>query len=255
MKLAANVTFLFKEYPFLERIQAAADAGFDGVEILFPYDDPAPDILRRLQIAGLPLVLINAPPPNYTGGQRGFAAVPGLEERFRRDFARVLRYAERLTPQHIHLMAGTAEGPEARATFIDNLKWAAAQAPGQSLTIEPLNPGDMPGYFLNDYDLAAEIIDAVGAPNLGLQYDTYHAQTIAGDALAVWRRHAPRVRHVQVGDAPGRCEPGAGGIDFAAFFAAVAASGYDGWISAEYNPTAETEACLGWMRDINGRTT
>lgn len=247
MRIAANVTFLFQEYPFLERIQAAADAGFDGIEILFPYDDPAPEILRRLQIAGLPLVLINAPPPNYTGGARGFAAVPGMEERFRRDFRRVMRYANRLRPGHVHLMAGVAEGAEAHATFVENLKWATAEAPQQSLTIEPLNAADMPGYFLNSYDLAAEIVADVGAPNLGLQYDSYHAQTITGDALATWRDFGHLARHVQIGDAPGRCEPGAGDIDFDALFSAIEGMGYSGWVSAEYNPTKRTEECLGWM--------
>lgn len=247
LKFAANLTFLFKELPFLERIDAAAEAGFQGVEILFPYDDPVRDIRRGLTRADLPLVLINAPPPNYSGGQRGFAAMPEAEDRFRRDFTRVLRYADQLRPAHLHLMAGTAEGPEAEATFLRNLEWAAAQAPEQSLTIEPLNPQDMPGYFLNDFAQAARIIAEVGAPNLGLQYDTYHAAVIAGDPLEIWREHGHLVRHVQIGDAPGRGEPGSGRIDFDAVFAALRASAYDGWISAEFNPSGRTADCLGWL--------
>ncbi len=251
MKFAANLTFLFKELPFLDRMQAAADAGFQGVEILFPYDDPATDIVQRLIQADLPLALINAPPPNYAGGPRGFAAVPGLEERFRSDFRRVLRYAERLKPQYIHIMAGTAEGAEARETFVKNLRWAAAESGEQSLTIEPLNPQDMAGYFLNDYRLASEILREVDAPNVGLQYDSYHAAMITGDPLAVWQEYGALARHVQVGDAPGRCEPGAGRIDFAALFDALRASGYDGWVSAEYNPSGQTEDCLEWLRTFS----
>ncbi|WP_172299438.1 hydroxypyruvate isomerase family protein [Pseudoruegeria sp. HB172150] len=249
-RLCANITFLFKELPFLERIQAAADAGFDGVEILFPYDDPATEILDRLQSAGLPLALINVPPPNYTGGDRGYAAIPGGEERFRRDFPRALRYAQRLKPQHLHVMAGRAEGAAARDSFISNLRWAAVQAPEQSLTIEPLNPRDMPGYFLNDYNLAAEVIAEVGAQNLGLQFDTYHAQVITGDALAAWQQYAPLTRHVQVGNIPDRREPSSEGIDFSAFFAAVKGAGYEGWISGEYNPSRPTEDTLGWMKMV-----
>ena len=247
MKPCANLTFLFKELPFLERFQAAADAGFDAVEILFPYDMPAPEILDRLQLAGLPLALINAPPPNYTGGPRGFAAAPDLTDRFRSDFLRVMRYAKRLKPRHIHIMTGDGEGDAARDTFIANLKWAAAEAADQSLTIEPLNPTAMPGYFLNDYAQAADILDAVAAPNVGLQYDSFHAQMIHGDAVAVWHDHAPRVRHVQVGDAPDRNTPGNGTVDFPALFAAIRDSRYDGWISGEYNPDKATESSLGWM--------
>ena len=166
-KFAANLTFLFKELPFLERFEAAADAGFDAVEVLFPYDDAATEVVRRLNRSGLPMVLINTPPPNYTGGERGFAAVPGSEERFRRDFKRTMRYAERLKPQHVHIMAGAASGPQARETFVENLRWATSEAPSQSLTIEPINQIDMPGYYLSDFQLAATTIAAVGAPNLG----------------------------------------------------------------------------------------
>lgn len=247
-RFCANLTYLFTEYPFLERFQAAAEAGFEAVEVLFPYDDPAPDIVRRLHGCGLPLALINTPPPNYTGGARGFAALPGGTDRFQRDFRRVLRYADRLRPQHIHILSGTAEGPEASATYVANLAWAAEQAPDQSLTIEPVNQADVPGYFLSSYDQAVEILAEISAPNLSLQFDAYHAQIITGDALAAWDRFGGQVRHVQVGGVPGRHEPVAGDIDYPAFFAALDAGGYDGWVSGEYNPAKRTEDGLGWMR-------
>ncbi len=247
-KFAANLTFLFKELPFLERFEAAAHAGFEGVEVLFPYDDPASEILMRLNGTGLPMVLFNAPPPNWTGGARGFAAVPGGEERFRSDFRRALRFAGRLGPLHIHIMAGEANGTSARETFIRNLKWAADFAPRQSLTIEPLNQTDMPGYFLSDYGLAAEIIEEVGRPNLALQYDAYHAQMIHGDAMGMWEKHGAISHHIQVGSVPGRHEPMGSAVDFPALFAAIDESGYAGFVSGEYNPSGRTEESLGWMQ-------
>ena len=214
--------------------------------MLFPYDDAAAEITRRLRAFELDLVLINAPPPNWAGGERGFAAVPGLSDRFRHDFRRALRFAEALGARHLHLMAGKAQGLVARKTFIDNLTWAAAQAPGASLTIEPINPVDMPGYFLNDFDQAAEILDAVGAPNLGLQFDMYHAQMITHDGMSVWDRHRARVKHIQIGGVPGRGEPVKGEVDYPAFFARLDAEGYRGWVSGEYNPAGRTEDGLGW---------
>lgn len=247
-RFAANLTFLFKELPFLDRIEAAAEAGFEAVEVLFPYDDPVTQVTRQLTRTGLPMVLFNMPPPNWTGGDRGFAAIPGAEDRFRRDFKRALRFAERLKPQHIHIMAGAAEGAGARNTFIHNLAWAAEQAPGQSLTIEPLNPVDMPGYFLNDFELAAVVLAEVDAPNLGLQFDTYHAQMLTGDAGRCWATYRHLARHIQVGSAPGRHEPDTGDFDHAAFFAALDAQGYDGYVSGEYNPRGRTEDGLGWIR-------
>ncbi|WP_207100374.1 hydroxypyruvate isomerase family protein [Paracoccus shandongensis] len=246
-RFAANLTMLFTELPMLERFAAAAAAGFQGVEILFPYDLAARDLSRAAIAAGLDFVLMNTPPPNWAGGPRGFAAEPGREERFRSDFDRALRFAGVLRPRHIHIMAGYAQGPQARDTFARNLRWAADRAPHVSLTIEPLNPVDQPGYFLADFDLAADLIAETGVPNLGLQFDTYHAQRITGDAMAVWRKHAGIVRHIQIAGAPGRHEPLGGMIDYPGFFAALDHSGYKGWVSAEYDPASLTAEGLGWL--------
>jgi 2-dehydrotetronate isomerase len=246
-RFAANLTTLFTELPLTERFAAAARSGFKGVEILFPYDDPAPVLQDLIAQNGLSLVLINAPPPNYTDRPRGFAAIPGGEAGFRQDFTRALRVARALGAQHLHLMAGVASGPPARATMVTNLRWAAAQAPGQSLTIEPINPVDMPGYFLNDYDLALGILQDVAAPNLHLQFDAYHAHRVTGDVLGTWARCRAQVAHVQIAGYPGRHEPMGGQIDWPAFFARLDRDGYEGWVSAEYFPVNTTEEGLGWL--------
>jgi len=245
MKPCANLTLLFNERPFMERFAAAKEAGFDYVEVPLPYDVPVQDIVRELTIHDLKMVLINCPPPNYTGGAPGWAAVPG--SRFQSDFKRALRYAQAMKVTHLHLMAGEAEGEEARACFIENLRWAADQAPEHSLTIAPLNADDKPGYFLNDFGLAMEIIAAVDRPNVRIQYDTYHAQKIHGDALQVWGDVKARSVHVQVGQAPKRDEPWKGQIDFSALFATMKADGYDGWISGAYIPAKTSEGGLGWL--------
>ena len=247
-KFAANLSLLFSELPYLDRFDAAAAAGFEAVEILFPYDFPAKETQRALLRNGLDLVLINAPPPNYTGGAPGYAAMPGGEGRFQHDIRRVLRYADALKPGLIHVMAGYTKDPAAYQTFVRNLQWAADEAPQQRFTIEPLNDGDQPGYFLDNYDLAAQILDEVGRANVGLQYDSYHAHVIHGDAAQVWDTHAARAVHVQIGSPPNRSEPSAGPVDFPALFQAIDLSGYTGWVSAEYNPsTKRTEDSLGWM--------
>jgi hydroxypyruvate isomerase len=246
-RFAANLTLLFTERPFMERFQAAKEAGFDAVEVLFPYDCPAQDMRDRMVWAGQEYVLMNGPPPGFTGAAPGYAAVPGGEERFRKDFARVLRYAGVLKPRVIHLMAGEGVGNAARDAMIANLRWAAEQAKGQMLTIEPLNPGDFPGYFLNNFALAAGIVEAVGMPNVRLQFDTYHAEAITGDATAVWAEFGSLAAHVQVGGFPGRTEPDRGRLDHAGFFARLDADGYEGFVSAEYRPVGRTEDGLGWL--------
>lgn len=249
MKAAANLSHLWPELPYLDRFDAAAKAGFTGVEVLFPYDVAAKETQRALMRGGLNMVLINAPPPNYTGGQRGFSAVEGAEARFTSDMRRAYRYAQELRVPMIHVMTGNAQGEEAKIRVINNLKSATQAAPeGITLTLEPLCPQSQPDYFLNDYELAAEIIAAVDAPNLRLQFDSYHAQMIHGDAVAVFKKYRDLIVHVQVGDAPDRSPPGTGNVDFEALFTAMREAGYAGWVSGEYTPGPSTNETLDWMK-------
>lgn len=245
----ANLTLLFTELPLLERPAAARAAGFEAVEILFPYDENAAELGIALARAKLPLALINCPPPNYADpdGPRGFAAVPGEEARFQRAFRRTVRYAGALGAQHIHIMAGVATGNGARAVFVDNLRWAAAQAPKQSLTIEPINGHDMPGYFLDNFELAISVLDEVGASNLGLQFDAYHAARMGLDVYETWGGVKSRVTHVQIGSVPDRHEPNQGEFDYQPFFKRLDKEKYKGWVSAEYNPMGRTEDGLDWL--------
>lgn len=248
MKCAANLSLLWADLPYLDRFGAAAAAGFEAVEVLFPYDVAAKETLAALARNNLELILINAPPPNYTGGQRGFAATAGGEARFQSDMRRTFRYAQELGVSMIHVMTGEGAGPEAKATCIANMRWAAQHAPtGITLMLEPLNPVAMPGYFLDDYALAGEVLAAIDAQNVALQFDSYHAQMIHGDAIAVFEQYQPLIRHIQIGDTPDRGAPGSGDVDFTGLFEVVRASGYDGWISGEYNPGGRTEDTLKWM--------
>ncbi|SFR45341.1 hydroxypyruvate isomerase [Yoonia tamlensis] len=246
-KYCANLTLLFTELPFLQRFGAAKDAGFDGVEVQFPYDVNAQDIVNALARYELTMVSINCPPPNYTGGEPGWAAVPALQQRFQRDFMRAARYAKTLGAQHLHIMAGVADGPEAEAVYIENLSWAAAQVPKQSLLIEPINRGDMRGYFLHDFDRAARVLKMINAPNVRLLFDAYHAAKITGDVFATWEAMRGIAAHVQVAQTPDRSEPDAGEIDYPAFFEQLAKDGYQGWISGEYKPRGETAAGCQWV--------
>ena len=251
-RLAANLSFLFTELPMLQRFAAARAAGFEGVEILFPYDLAVTETAQAAAAQGLAFVMLNTPPPNWAGGARGFAAQPGLEDRFRVDFDRALRFAQGLNARHIHVMAGKADDARARDTLIANLRWATVRAPHASLLIEPVNGRDLPGCFLDGFALAADVMAAVDAPNIGLLFDAYHAHMMEGDAVASFLRWAPLVRHIQIAGAPARHEPRLGAIDYPAFFDAVDKTGYNGWIAAEYQPATTTEAGLRWMHGMTG---
>ena len=173
MKLAANLTWLFTEVPLLDRPAAAAAAGFDAVEVLFPYETGAETLRRAVETAGLTLELINTPPTDA----KGRAAIPGDVAAFKADFTRAATYARTAGSPKLHVMSGVTDAPQARETLLSNLRWATAQAPDLILTIEPLNPQDLPGYFVNDFYQAARILTGVCAPKLKLQFDIFHAQT------------------------------------------------------------------------------
>ncbi len=250
-RFAANVTMLFTEVPPLARPDLAREAGFDGVEVLFPYDHPLKD--WQAALAGMPLALINAPPGDWAAGDRGYAAVPGAEGDFRQSFLRGAEVAAQLGAGRLHVMAGVAKGEQAEAVYRENLAWAAAQAPELALCIEPLNPDDMPGYFLNDFDQAARIVDDLALPNLGIQFDLWHAARIHGDADAVWARHKARVNHVQIAGFPGRNEPGGGGFDLTGFCAELDGADWQGWVAAEYLPARATVHGLMWLNALKSR--
>lgn len=252
-RFALNLTLAFSDLPLPARIPAAAEAGVARVEMLFPYAMPAGDLRAQLDGTGTRMVLINTPADDWAKGGRGTAAIPGETARFRADFARSLDYAAALAVPVVHVMAGLATGPEADRIFRDNLAWAsdeaARKAPGLTLTVEPINPHDMPGYFLDGFEQAAGILDRLNRPNLALQFDAYHAHRITGDVIGTWARHGHRAAHVQVAGAEGRHEPVPGGaIDFPAFFTRLDADGYTGAVSGEYTPAGDTVAGLGWMR-------
>ena len=259
-KFAANLSMLFNEHDFLDRFTAAAGAGFEAVEYLFPYAYPAEELQNRLAAHGLRQVLFNLPPGDWDKGERGLAALPGREAEFRAALDRALDYAAALNCPRVHAMAGIRPEGHSRddciAVFRDNLSYAARRAGerGVKLLIEPINNRDMPGYLLNTPAEAQEIIAAVGEPNLKLQLDLYHCQIMCGNLAQHVRDHFEITDHVQIAGVPGRHEPDVGEIHHPYLFRLFDELGYDGWIGCEYRPQAATEAGLGWLRQAQGQT-
>ena len=238
---------LFSELPYLDRFDAAAAAGFTAVEVSYPYEIPAAETKRALIRNGLDMVQIAAPPPNYAGGPRGFAAQPELMDRFRYDMRRVFRYAGVFRAQGIEIFAGDAQGQEAQDCLIENLQYAAdAAPPGLTLTLAPREPEHSPQAFLSDFETVCDVIQKVNRPNVGLQFDTYDAAQLEGDAVACFERWHPHVRHIRVADAPARRAPLRGTIDFPGFFQAVTEQGYKGWVTAAYAAPRDVAKSMSW---------
>lgn len=251
-RFAANLTMMFNEHAFLDRFQAAADAGFEAVEFLFPYDHPAELLAEKLQRAGLSQALFNMPPGNWHAGERGLAAVAGREEAFRASVNTALGYAKIIGSPLLHVMAGLADRRDVAAMgrYLDALQFAvdAAADADVGLVIEPINRRDMPGYFLDDFDVALDIIRKIDCPNLRLQFDIYHRQILHGDVIMALRSMMPWIAHIQVASVPKRNEPGTGELNDALIFSEIDALGYDGFVGCEYRPAGRTEDGLSWLK-------
>lgn len=256
-KFAANLTMLFNEVDFLERFEKAASAGFEAVEFLFPYDYSAEDLRKRLDDNKLKLVLHNLPAGDWAAGERGIACHPDRVNEFREGVAKAIGYAKTLGVGQLNCLAGklpAAVSPEqAHKTFVENLRFAAGEfkKAGLRLLMEPINTYDIPGFFLNRTEQALAIQREVGADNLFIQYDIYHAQRMEGELAANIKNHLDKIGHLQLADNPGRNEPGTGEINYAFLFKWIDSVGYQGWIGCEYKPKATTEAGLGWRAALS----
>jgi len=255
LRFAANLSFLYGEVPFADRFAAAASDGFRGIEYLFPYEYRARELAAWLDTHGLVQVLFNAPPGNWAAGERGLASLPGKESEFRAAIHTALEYALALRCPRVHVMAGVqppgVERAAMRSAFVANLAWAAgpAASAGVELLIEPINPRDMPGYFLNRQDEAHAIVEEIGNPALKVQMDLYHCQIVEGDVSMKLRKYLHQdVGHIQIASVPGRNEPDGGELNYDYVLDLIDELGFDGWIGCEYRPKAGTSEGLSWLK-------
>lgn len=255
-RFAANLSMMFNEHPFLDRFDAAAQAGFTAVEFLFPYEHAPEEIALRLKRNGLKQVLFNLPPGDWNAGEKGFAARPDKFDELRQSLHTALPYAEATGVRRLHMMAGLADrhDPKAVDAFRKSVEWAAdfLGDHGIDVVIEPINGRDVPGYFLNDFMFARDIIVDLGIPNLGLQFDIYHCQILHGDVTMRLREMLPLIGHIQIASVPSRHEPDGEELNYPFLFAELDRLGYDNYVGCEYRPAGDTVAGLGWFKPYAG---
>jgi hydroxypyruvate isomerase len=253
-KFAANLTMLYQEYPLLERIERAARAGFEGVEILYPYGEDVDAIVSTLDRNGVEIVLFNVPAGNVAAGDRGFANDPRRVDEYRASVELALTVQKKLPAPRFNSIVGRRLAdvpiPEQFAAIEHNIAWAAAQMEQQGVTLclEPLNAIDTPDFLIPTSTQMLALIDEIGHPNLRLQYDFYHQQRMEGNLTAFFADHIGQIGHIQIADSPDRHEPGTGEIAYDYIFDRIDELGYDGWVALEYKPSTTTEASLGWLK-------
>jgi hydroxypyruvate isomerase len=256
-QFAANLTMLFNEVPFMERLEKAAKSGFQAVEFLFPYAFSAEDIKQKLEQNKLKLVLHNLPAGDWDAGERGIACLPDRVAEFQESVAKAIKYAKALDVKQLNCLAGKipdgADIELLHKTFISNLRYAAdaLKEVNIKLLIEPINTFDIPGFYLSRTQQALNILNEVGSDNLFIQYDIYHAQRMEGELCKTIETNLSKIAHIQLADNPGRNEPGTGEINYPHLFQFIDSIGYRGWIGCEYKPASNTEAGLGWIKNLN----
>lgn len=254
LKFSANLTMMFNEVDFLGRFERAYRAGFKGVEFLFPYAWEKEELAEKLEKHDFELVLFNSLAGDWAGGERGITCLPGRVEEFQESVGLAIEYAKALKCPRLNCLIGITpkEVPpeKVRQTLVNNLRFAAAalEKEGISLLVEPLNDQDIPGFYLVHTRDTLQLLEEVNHANLWLQYDIYHMQIMEGNLTKTIRDNLTRIAHIQLGDNPGRHEPGTGEINFPNLFRFIDEAGYDGWIGCEYKPAGITEDGLGWVK-------
>ncbi len=251
LRFSANLGFLWPDRPLLERIDAAAKAGFRAIEMHWPYDVPAAEVRSRCETHGLALLGINTIRGDVAAGENGLGALAGREEEFQAAVDQSLAFCLAAGGTAIHCMAGVVppeRREEAQAVFVKNLKTASAKAAqgGIMLLLEPLNRFDAPGYFYSTVDEGAAVIEETDCANIKLMFDCYHVGRMGGDVIATLERLLPIIGHVQIAAVPSRAEPDQGTLDYRTVFAALERLAYAGWIGCEYKPAGATDDGLRW---------
>lgn len=257
LRFSANLGFLWRDLPLLERIARASDAGFRAVELHWPYDTPAAEVRAACEARGVALLSVNAPCGDRARGEFGLGALPGRQAEFRQSIDDALRWAAESGASMIHVLAGVVppgERDAGRRVLLDNLHWAldTAETQGVPLLLEAINHHDQPGYFYSRPREAASVIADIGRPGLRLMFDCYHSGMEGEDVAAEFLDLLPLIGHVQIAGVPGRAEPDGGTMDYRTVFSAIDTSGYAGWIGCEYAPRGSVERGLGWMTPYRG---
>lgn len=259
MRIAANLSLLFTEHPMLERVAAAAAAGFDGVEVQFPYEIPADAFREALDGAAMPLVLINVPAGDLMIGGAGLASVPSRQEQFDSALQQALDYASVVRPMCVNVLPGRlADGlsrNEALDALVGNLRKAAEafQALGVRVLFEAINPLDMPGFLVTTPEQLSDVLQRVAHANCSAQLDFYHMARQGISLTSAVHLLKGRIGHVQFADCPGRGAPGTGALDIITAIRLLIELHQDIWLGAEYMPQGLTENSLGWLGDWRGK--
>jgi hydroxypyruvate isomerase len=253
VRFDVNLSILFTELPMLERPAAAAAAGFDAVEMWWPFDGPTPAdteldaLAAAINDAGVQLVGLNFDAGHMPSGDRGLLSSRATSQRFRDNIEVTVGLAERLGCKALNALYGNTTDDTDADLALENLALAAKAAGGIGATVfvEALNSVENTRYPITSTAAALAVIDQV--PGTAFLADFYHLARMGEDISALIRDHADRFGHVQIADVPGRGQPGTGELDYPSLLRQLADSPYQGPVGLEYKPVGPSEDSFGWL--------
>jgi hydroxypyruvate isomerase len=248
---------LFTELPFMERFAAASRAGFEAVEVQYPYEWNQVTLKRELEKNKQQLVLFNLPAGNFAAGDRGIAADPLRQAEFRAGVQLAVAWAKELEVLQLNCPVGKqvnhCSWSDQRQMLLDNITYAAEvlEHSGIRLLIEPLNHLDVPGFLLNTTAQVLDLINQIDHSNIYLQYDMYHAYTEQENLISVLQQNLDKIGHIQIADSPGRHQPGTGTINYQYLLTEIQRLDYRGYVSLEYLPYPDTVSSFVWLEKFS----
>jgi hydroxypyruvate isomerase len=253
MRYDVNLSILFTELPMLERPAAAARAGFDAIEMWWPFDGPVPadaeldTLAAAITEAGVQLVGLNFDAGHMPSGDRGLLSSKATSQRFRDNIDVTVGFAERLGCTTLNALYGNTTDDTDPELALENLALAAKAAgrTGATVVLEALNSIENTRYPVTSSAQAFRIIDQV--PGTAFLADFYHLARMGEDISSLITSHADRFGHVQIADVPGRGQPGTGELDYPAILRQLADSSYEGLVGLEYKPVGPSVDSFGWL--------
>jgi len=262
MKASVCIEMIYTEYPFLERIQIAAEQGFDAVEFWNWDNKDMPAIKKTAKDAGIEIA-------TFQSNRGGTLINPSQRDDFIAGIKESLDKANEMGVKKMFLLTDELgddrsvkfqfpelSEDEKYASVLDGIKELAplAEKAGVTLVLEPLNTAvDHAGYWLKHADVGFELVRKVGSKNIRLLYDIYHQQITEGNIIETLTGNLDVIGHVHVADVPGRHQPGTGELNYANILNALREAGYSEFVGLEFEPTiASKEVAPAALNLIKG---
>jgi D-psicose/D-tagatose/L-ribulose 3-epimerase len=259
MKFGVN-TFIWSagiDRDLLSRLPEIRKQGFDGVELplIHPEQTPVADIRRALDANLLECNFCSVIP----GGLSVIDDDASVRQKTRTHLGDCIKVAADAGAKTIAgpLYSPVGYLPGRRRTEDE---WNRAvecyqslgdtmSSNGITIAVEPLNRFET--YFLNTAADAVRLASAIRHPNVGILFDTFHANIEEKDVPAALRSVGPHLKHLHSCEND-RGTPGSGHVDWPGVFAALKDLRYDGWITIESFGFAlgELSAAASIWRDL-----